>query len=409
MNIHTIADFEKRLKEIAGHATAPTNSLEMHDGVMYDLPQEQRLLLIGLVKDFIVKTKCSETFSEKVVSNKIKSIFAQILSSPSLIFKDQIKLLADELESFDTVNTVYLRVDGLLVEKTLSLGKVTFSMCDEAYIDSILAPAIFESEGVRSSNALTFEQRIKPEIEKDLDRRCVARVEIIAEPNRAFERAKDEARRVIDILRYSSKFIYPLSEDVRIGLIGDHPRADRIGYVTREKGFLLTSDAVGSPRAFVVDKAALTTMDSIGALELAGYLNEEQLSPFKECLLRAVHWYSSAITQSERENSYLHLMIALETLFTPEKGEPIANTIAESTALIINTTLPGRKQIKKFIKKCYGTRSTIAHGGKQTVSDTDLWELLIMVSNVIRQLTKKIHLFSTQKDVVAYLEDLKFS
>ena len=36
---------------------------------------------------------------------------------------------------------------------------------------------------------------------------------------------REEVRRAIDLLRFSSEAIYPLPEDIRIGLKGDHPKS----------------------------------------------------------------------------------------------------------------------------------------------------------------------------------------
>ena len=63
---------------------------------------------------------------------------------------------------------------------------------------------------------------------------CVGIFEVNAEPARAFEYAKEEVRRAIDLLRFSIKAIHPLSEDIRIGLKGDHPKTQRQGFIFSE-------------------------------------------------------------------------------------------------------------------------------------------------------------------------------
>lgn len=72
-------------------------------------------------------------------------------------------------------------------------------------------------------------------------------------------------------------------------------------------------------------------------------------------------------------------------------------------------TLSDRLQIKALVKKCYDTRSTIAHGGKSAVTDHDLGQLTIIVWNVIRALIDKTYDFQNQKNLHDYLENLKFS
>jgi hypothetical protein len=404
-----VIDFEKRLKSIASHATDEFSSnWEMHDGIHYSLPQEQALLRSELIKDFIEKTKSEAKFSEQSVSIEIKKLFAAICSEPNKSYISEIEALAIELESYNISTTVHMKVLGLVVAEKIKLGKVSFEMCNETYINNILTPALLDSQGVKSQKALEFENLFKPEITKDLVGSCVAKVTLVAEPTRAYERAKDEIRRVIDILRYActnSNF----SEDIRIGIVGDYPRSDRFGYILQDKRFVSKPEAVGSPRSYTINEESLKTMDELGALKLFSFLENDSLSSFQECLIRAVHWFSSGVTQPERETGYLHLMIALEALFTPEKGDPISNTIAESVALVINDTLSGRKALKKFLKYCYSNRSSIAHGGKKAVSDFDLKKLTIIVTNVILCLTHIEEKFNTRDELFAHLEDLKFS
>ncbi|WP_330209579.1 hypothetical protein [Pseudomonas sp. AM4(2022)] len=316
--------------------------------------------------------------------------------------------LISKMQSYDIEQTVYLRIQGIQVTAPLTLGKLTLERCDDNYAETEIQ-SIAQKFNLKKDNEESFERIVANDFRSELKNHCVAKFKVIAEPARAFERAKDEARRVIDILRFTSKTLYNFSEDIRIGLDGDHPRAERRGFVSSCDGVIVTGDTVGSFRPLIIDEDAIEHMKETGAMSLVAFLTIERPSKFQESLLRSVHWLSSAITQSEHENKYLHLIIALETLFTPPKGEPIANTIAESTALIINNTLPGRKQIKKSIKLAYGARSIIAHGGKKPITDSDYYTLLIYVINVLMTLIKKHEEFKDPQELINYLEDKKFS
>lgn len=69
-----------------------------------------------------------------------------------------------------------------------------------------------------------YKQSTGHDIELEFSDGCVGIVKVNAEPIRAYEVGKEEVRRAIDLLRFSSKAIYPLKEDIRIGLKGDHPK-----------------------------------------------------------------------------------------------------------------------------------------------------------------------------------------
>lgn len=413
MKKQTLRPFAEKLIAIAELA-APPKSGElpiMHDGVTYTLPRGESIKLIELASDLIKAANVSERISEKYSNTELKKIFSMRIRDSSLSLEDITALLADltsKMQSYDIEQTVYLRIQGLQVTSPLKLGNLSLELCNDDYAETEIQ-TIAQKFHLKKDREDSFEKMVANEFRSELKNYCVAKFIVVAEPARAFERAKDEARRAIDILRFTSKTLYNISEDIRIGLDGDHPRADRRGFVSSSTGVVVTGDAVGSVRPLIINEDAIEHMKVTGAMSLAGFLTIEKPTKFQESLLRSVHWLSSAITQSEHENKYLHLIIALETLFTPPKGEPIANTIAESAALVINNTLPGRKQIKKAIKQAYGTRSIIAHGGKKPITDSDYYTLLIYVINVLMNLIKKHSEFKDLQELMNYLEDKKFS
>jgi hypothetical protein len=125
--------------------------------------------------------------------------------------------------------------------------------------------------------------------------------------------------------------------------------------------------------------------------------------------LRAVHWFSSALQQQELENAFLCQIIALETIFSTEKGNPIANSVSEGVAFILGQNLDARKRLKKTIKDYYGKRSGVSHGGKKVIMESDYFNLMNIVGSLIVHLNKKIDEFSSQKEFMEWLEDIKLS
>ena len=230
---------------------------------------------------------------------------------------------------------------------------------------------------------------------------------VVAEPERAFERAKEETRRALEILRFASKSIYPMSEDIRIGLEDERRYSSRPAFILSDHQTTFKRDSEGSPNLFEINSEARQTMEKIGVHTLSDILQKNHATTFEEALLRAVHWFSSALLQPEFENAFLYMIVALETLFTQKDGGPIANSIAEGVALILSEELERRKEIKRKVKDYYGKRSGISHGGKISIVATDYLNLLEIAHKIIMELTKRANDFQNQESFLEWLEDLK--
>lgn|GEM_PF-5690295 len=400
--------------EIASHVARDGNdesqfsdSFNMHDNVMYSLPRAHQNAIRELSQELIKKSKATEKISEKYAFRETRRVFAGVISAESPSVHDtsvEIAKVMKAMEEYEVEQTVYLRVRGLRLAQPLTLGNVGFVACTAEVAEKHIAD-IYEKIGIPWNPK---NQIFSTRFSEHFNYNCLAIIKIIAEPFKAFERAHDEARRSLEILQFAC-LQENFGRNVKFGLDGDQSLVDNIAFLSSTESATGDFSSEGMTLPYVIDSAELANLDSVGALKLAGFLLESKPTQFKESLLRAVHWLSSALTQPEKENRYLHLVIALEALFTPPKGEPISNTIAESTALVISNDLHGRLETKGLVKKCYSNRSTIAHGGKSAVTDKDLGALTIIVWNVIRILIKKTDEFQNQIELRDHFEKLKFS
>ena len=415
MHKKTLAEIVSSLREVAEQATAPGDgefqNFQLHDGLAYSLTNEAALKFSDQIAIFLKNKEYSEKFSEKYITDQIKKIFAEILQDKDVDAENKLLELTQEFDTYDVKRQVYLRVDGLNLQKDIELGRVFLCVGSDYLIERILNDSnnIVKTVEDGDNKNNYFSEHLKAAINGELKGRCVARVEMIAETQRAYERAKEEVRRVIDILRFASKAIYPLSEDIRIGLVGDHPYSKRKGFVFSETQLSMKNDSIGSVCPFEITDASIKKMEKVGVFKLSEILRKKQPSQFEETLLRSVHWFSVALTQNEIENAFLCLIIALETLFTQEQGNPISNSVAEFAALILADKLEIRKNIKTRIKDYYGKRSGVAHGGKKTISKVDCYNLINIVGTTIMILADKTKEFSSQTELVTWVEDMKFS
>ncbi|MEH2463175.1 hypothetical protein [Nostoc sp.] len=134
------------------------------------------------------------------------------------------------------------------------------------------------------------------------------------------------------------------------------------------------------------------------------------ISDFEKAVIRAVHWFSLAEKQAGNENKLLALITCLETFLTSEYGNPIRNTVAEGSAIILEDTLENRKYIKQRINEFYKKRSSISHGGgSKNILDSDIKELKKLVQLFIQAMIRRKNEFQARKDVLEWIDDQKLS
>jgi hypothetical protein len=131
-------------------------------------------------------------------------------------------------------------------------------------------------------------------------------------------------------------------------------------------------------------------------------------------ILLAVDWVGQSIAEKVSSSAFIKAAIALEVLFTPEKGNfapSIVFQITESVTLLLGTDEESRIQYEREFKRLYEIRSSIAHAGKTDVEQDDLVSIQEMARQVIfRLLTAPlIKGCKTPDELNAVLKKLKYS
>lgn len=415
MNQQLIKKLTDLLKNSAEGALSPAGtgselfSLQMHDGVAYSLTNEATRTFNEVVSKILELKQFSKKFSSKYIEKKLKTVFAELLFNQECDLESRIRALLDELSSFDQHNVVFLKVEGITLSVCLVIGNVHFVPGDEYLIQNISnkSSSIINTLKNDEESKKSLRQLIEQQCIGEFQGGCVGVVEVNAEPIRAFDFAKEEIRRAIDLLRFSSKAIYPLCEDIRIGLKGDHPKTQRQGFIVSETGFNTLGDSIGSVLPFEINKGMIQRMDEIGVFLVSDALSKNKTNNLEEALIRAIHWFSIALTQNESNNTFLFLIVALESLFKVERGNSIGGTIAESMAFITADNIDARKRVISIVRGYYGKRSGVAHGGKKSISDTELFTLMNMVVDTIMTVIEKLKYFSSQNELMNWIEEMK--
>jgi hypothetical protein len=400
--------FRKISSDVSPVSTFP---FQLHDGVAYNISNESAVLFNEQINKILRHSDFASKFSSQHIEKKLKTIFSQLLQSTTVDLENEIEDLISNLSQFRDQTEVFMKIEGLKIDFCFSLGTARFSPGDASLLDYIefrtwdivKTTKHTDDEKVAIMNELRV--RIKDEFSGD----CVAIINVDAEPIRAREIAKEEIGRSIDLMRYASKVLYPIHEDMRLGLKGDYPKSRRQIYAVSETSFNPGQDLIGSIRAFRIDEKALKKMEEIGIFIISEALEKKNVTNYEDKLIRGVHWFSVSLTQVETSNAFLFLIVALESLFSPNSGQSIAGTVSESVAFLLSDNLEGRKQLINFVRKSYSKRSKVAHGGNKEVSDNDYYTLLSIVGQVLMICIKKNPDFQSQKELMNYIEEIKLS
>jgi len=403
----------EELKEVAKEAKpigeAEFMQIRLHDGVGYSLSNDSSIKFNDVVTKLLKHNNFIRRFSSSYIEKKLKKIFAELITSDNCEVESKVESLVDELSIYNKHHTVYLKVEGIKLSFCFIIGKVKFVPGDEFLLKTIHRKTtdIFYTTKNTPEEQQSAIDLIEKETKNEFTDACVAIFEINAEPKRAYDIAKEETRRAIDLLRYASKAIYGVKDDVRIGLKGDHPKSLRQGFIFSETSFNPESDSVGSVLPYEINTNTLKIFEKIGIFKVSESLAKPKANDLEESILRGIHWFSVALTQNENSNSFLFLIVALESIFKAHRGNSIGGTVSESVAFLLSDNLHGRKQLISKVRDYYGKRSGVAHGGRKTIADNELHTLIYIVFATIMTVIKKSSEFNSQEELMNFIEEIK--
>lgn len=323
-------------------------------------------------KEIMSKGKWFDKFTESSISSRLDGLLQDAVQ-----YKDSNRLLLllnkiiDYFDNYHEEVTVYIPIDGMIFEE------------DYLEIGNLILKQIPEKKGENSRQQL------------------FAQYTTIAEEDRAIERAEEETRRIIDLLRYAHA-----PSKIVIGMRGDINTIHyNVPIISRGKLiYMKINQGISKNTTYFIE-----SMREKGLFDLAELLKKDysELSEFERTIFRGIHWISLAQVQREPENELLNLITCLETFLTAEYGNPITNTIAEGVAIILESELEKRKIIKQSIKGFYKNRSQISHGGHKAILESDLAQLRTLVIDFTQKMIDSRGRFQNKKALLEWVENQK--
>jgi hypothetical protein len=373
-----------------GKATTWEHKDPFKGNIKFSLIEQDHRQYEILVRKSIDRLDSSDKFTELTLEKFIDELlFSAVVGRSKEQILNELDSFLKHIESFNNEVLVYVPIEGLRLKfDNLRIGEITFKRMDRS--------SFLEMAGVH-------------ETEPDW---LFAEFRVIAEPKRALERAQKEAEIAIDILRYALSSLRQSNEGFAIGIEGEVAKSiSRYPIIELNQ----SSESVSCLEVrrgvsnITIDLAEV--LEKSGANEVVNILNSSHSNnDFEKAILRAIHWFSLAETHTGNENKLLALITCLETFLTSEYGNPIRNTIAEGTAIVVEETLETRKYIKQRVNDFYKQRSSISHGGgSKSTLDADIAELKKIVQAFIQAMIKRKAEFNARKDVLSWIDDQKLS
>jgi Apea-like HEPN len=357
----------------------------------------------AVVKDILDIPEWSLKFSERYVEQSLIELLVRLRQDPvHERSKELFSALEADLDAYQDEQVVCVPAEYINVpDDGFTVGNVLFIRITKANIDATLYPlsAVQDSEVrvVRPADVL-----------KDVGGKTCALYKVVAEPDRAKERAILEARSSVDLMRYSA----PLIDGFRFGSAAalEHDvkyRNSNVIAFAADGKWKNYSQSGGRLTSFTYNPAMDGQLDEIGFSHMSKALMEDPdtRTDLESALIRALHWLGDGHSQPAVENQLLSLVTAMETLFTKESDDPIALSIAESMAFVLADTLDGRRFVKGFVKRMYTTRSKISHGKQRQITDADLVSFRLYVTLAVHHCILRADEFGSLDGLLNWIED----
>lgn len=390
--------------------------LMSYDNDLFMLMGEPLLDYEDVLLDLLEEENWENKFSEKYIERKLRELTVRNHVEDGFNLQKNLSLLCDEYAKYDRKHQVYVPLVGVKArDEPLKIGNVEIILMTKELKKGILNRIIsIVMASISSEDDKKFTNNYLEENFSMLQDKSFSVYEVIAEPIRARERAEDETRRAIDLLRFAVPALYSNDHEVKIGMLGDVPQKSiklEPTIATDNSKFSLNKEVAGPKVPFHINQKNIDKMKNIGVFKLSEILQKplSETSKMESALLRGVHWLANSTIDNERENSFLNLIVCLETFLTPGNRDPIASSIGEGVAFALADDLDNRKSIKKKVKGFYNKRSGISHGGDKSVHLSELIYLQRLTISFTIWLIKKIDDFESVNDLLNWVEEQKLS
>ncbi len=323
-----------------------------------------------MLSEYEIERKIMFDFLETQTSSWTK---AKHLNNQNLV--DKAKQHLKKLVEFQAWQDVDIPIANLWLEgESVKICEVTFMQITKEELDQ------WQKQGLWSELA--------PEVH------VIARVRAPGDQQKALSYTRSHVNLALDVLR---AFCFPFglnSDTWRVGVVGDiissastPMRINNRKYVT----LLGSGIAQNELKKHILAKLEQPQWELINKLILKTDCNN-----MEKKLRDSIHWLAESTKPDANNSKFAKISFALETLIGGEpqdedlKVRGITAMLAERAAFIGGRNIDDRLAIDKDIRKYYGKRSNIFHGGEGDVSLDDIDKFGQLVRRLALALLEKL-------------------
>lgn len=300
---------------------------------------------------------------------------------------------------------VWVPVAQLHIQSEIKLGKIIFKTITRDLIDSWAA----EYKSKNPEHVVNIEKYFD-EKRKKIQGYATATTKLCAEPNRAWEIAREESEKAISLLRVFSPACFIPQAVSYCTMFGQQNIQSKL-YLTFAKDqrpAIVEGFSSSEVKLWQLDDALLAKIMPCLIL-LDGVLIKDDKTSFQDTSLDALSLYSKSALFKTVEDKLIYILIALEYMLLKNENEPITQNIGERIAFFITTNSVERKRIVERTKTIYSLRSRFIHHGQSIDDIQKLQDFMFDAWRFFQTLMLNINRFKTKEEFITKIEEVKFS
>jgi hypothetical protein len=274
----------------------------------------------------------------------------------------------------------------------LRFGGVEFVAGSQAAAESATRPIVeVRSESKRVTTKRQVEEGLLPRERQEkinlLKVGPLATVSVLAtDHNAAVQRGLEHVRRTLGILTFFAGFFDPMRHRYR-AFVAPEGQRQKLHWVVRSVSSGRANAGWANPKVMPVARIDIGTdrAREIGLPRADQMLANRQPTDLEMRILTSLAWAGRAHAEYRREQSFMLLAIALESLLTKATARSgVTERLCRRVAHILGTSPKVRRDIFQDVEKLYKVRSILVHTGDSTeLTDEDLGTLESLVDGVL--------------------------
>lgn len=358
-------------------------------------------LVTELVERSELKDFLSEEFLKEILfrwlEKKYKEEFTEAFNCV-----DYLKKRAKEEIKTRKISTP---ISYLSIEKPFKIGNVTFEFYTKEFFDRF-EKHIREDLNKRGSDSGSFVDKLRD----DYQGTVFSSISIKGETRKCIEIAKEETEKALVGLRFFSPTAFIPEIPSYFGVMGKV-------FIPSSHVFIFENDfpniqkKINETRYFIfkVREEDLQKFREYGLDHLNKLLIKENKTKLEKLLLNCLFLFSKAITAKDFQDTLVFTLVSIETLLLRSTSEPIQSTVGLRLSFLSGQNIKDRKYVKKLVNDAYRVRSAYLHHGKRKKDFTLLKNLQLHVWIALRNVLVTRDNYSSQEELLKYIEDLVLS